>query len=419
MKKRFMFFAILLFFLLPSIGCCFCVKENVRACSFVSVNNIKNYSYEFLYAGKIFKFETKDFLSEIKLSKFQKEQLKNNLNRFSLVTKLCDMGFSKKDAIDYAFPEIVRILEKLKQALNVDAENQRVQVLLNKCRLKISDGKKGRFLNLIDFYERFYDAAKKSEKIKFDLKVDSFESKVDLRKEFVEKGCFSTNFSSSSKERKNNIKKALSVFDGLVLEQGEVLSFNKTTGERTKENGYSPAKIISGGTFVEGFGGGVCQVSTTLYNACLLSGLEILEVHNHSLPVSYVEPSFDAMVNAGSSDLVVRNNTNGKLIFTTSCENDVCKVKIFGKKNKYKITRFSEKIDMIPAEEDCVETDFEKYGLFDLMVGEQKRLSYAKDGYHSNGYLNFYDSYGNLVETKKIRENKYNPVRGVVVKRVS
>ena len=56
------------------------------------------------------------------------------------------------------------------------------------------------------------------------------------------------------------------------------------------------SKIISNGTFVDGFGGGVCQVSTTLYNAALLSGLEIMEVHNHSLPVSYIEPSFDAIL---------------------------------------------------------------------------------------------------------------------------
>ena len=204
----------------------------------------------------------------------------------------------------------------------------------------------------------------------------------------------------------------------MVLEDGEILSFNATTGIRNAESGYMSAKIISGGTFTEGFGGGVCQVSTTLYNACLLSGLEIQEVHNHSLPVSYVEPSFDAMVNVGSSDLVIRNNSGGRIIFTTSYENDICKVKIFGKKNKYKITRFSEKTKIIPAEEEEIVTDTSKVIEYGLAVGEEIRISYAKDGFCSNGYLNYYDKNGNLVKTQKIRSNRYNPTRGIVVKNV-
>ena len=233
-----------------------------------------------------------------------------------------------------------------------------------------------------------------------------------------EKSCFSTNFETSSDERKNNIKVALSKFDGLILENGETLSFNMMTGIRNAEAGYKPAKIISGGTFVNGFGGGVCQVSTTLYNACLLAGLEILEVHNHSLPVSYIEPSFDAMVNSGSSDLVVRNNSGERLIITTSSKGDICKVKIFGKPNDFKITRISEKTKVIPAGNEEVITDAKKAEEFGVLAGETKRISYAKDGFSSNGYLNYYDKNGNLVKTKKIRSNTYNPTRGVVVKNI-
>ena len=162
----------------------------------------------------------------------------------------------------------------------------------------------------------------------------------------------------------------------------------------------------------------MCQVSTTLYNACLLSGLEILEVHNHSLPVSYIEPSFDAMVNIGSSDLVVRNNSGGRLIFTTSSKDNICKVKIFGNPNEFKITRFSEKIKVIPAEKEELVTDSAKILEHNLEVGEEKRISYAKDGFCSNGYLNYYDKQGNLIKTKKIRSNTYNPTRGVVLKNV-
>ena len=196
------------------------------------------------------------------------------------------------------------------------------------------------------------------------------------------------------------------------------MSFNETTGERTKNAGYMPAKIISSGTFVEGFGGGVCQVSTTLYNACLLAGLEIVEVHNHSLPVSYVEPSFDAMVNQGSSDLIIKNNTGEKIIITTSSKDDICKVVIFGNKNKYKIDRVSKKTKILPASnEKIIESDYKKYGIENLNIGEEKQISFAKDGFCSIGYLDYYDEKGNLVKTEMIRQCSYNPTKAVFVKK--
>ena len=258
---------------------------------------------------------------------------------------------------------------------------------------------------------------KNKNKIKINLQIKEFKNKKIKDEEFEEIGVFTTSFKSSSPERKNNIKTALKQFDGILLEEGELLRFNMVTGERNEKNGYKQAKIISGGTFVSGFGGGVCQVSTTLYNACLLAGLEILEVHNHSLPVSYVEPAFDAMVNSGSSDLVVRNSTSGKVVITTSYNENDCKVKIFGKKGKYKIKRVSEKTKIIPSKVERVEKDYKKFGLEDLKINEEKRISYAKDGFYSKGYLEYYDDNGNKVKTEKIRDCKYNPTEGVVVKR--
>ena len=132
--------------------------------------------------------------------------------------------------------------------------------------------------------------------------------------------------------------------------------------------------------------------------------------------MSYIEPSFDAMVNIGSSDLVIRNNSGGRLIFTTSSKGDICKVKIFGKPNKFKITRHCEKTKIIPAENEEIITDPKKAEEFGVVAGSEKRISFAKDGFCSNGYLNFYNSKGELVKTKKIRSNTYNPTRGIVIK---
>lgn len=385
-----------------------------------NVNNYENISinYTFLYNNKIFKFKANEFVNYENLSETQKNFYFNEDTRFEKLKAIQNFGLSKKEIVEYLCPEIIEIKKRLCKVIDISPEENYVQVQKNSCKLSYVFGNEGKFLNQDDFYEKLYDnLLRKNKSIQIEIKVDSYKDSNDIKNDFQEKSSFLTNFSTSSEARKNNIRVALESFDGLVLEQGEVLSFNAVTGIRNEQSGYMPAKIISNGTFVEGFGGGVCQVSTTLYNACLLAGLDILEVHNHSLPVSYVEPSFDAMVNSGSSDLVIRNNTDGKIIITTSSKNDYCKVKIFGKKNKYKITRYSEKTKIIPAENDIIDTDIKKYGDYDLEVGEEKRISYPKDGFCSSGFLKYFDENGVLIETIKVRENKYNATKGIILKR--
>ncbi len=364
--------------------------------------------------GRKFRYSSADILSHYKLSKSQIELSKNPKQSIEI---LKNMGLSKQEIVKFLCPESVFVLCKLKENFNKSEKQEKVLVEKNKCKILFKSGEPEVFINEEKFFDDVFEClSKQKPSFKFSLELEEFKTGKSLKECFVEKSSFSTNFSTSSPTRKNNIQVALESFDGLILDDGEVLSFNKTTGERNENSGYQKAKIISGGTFVEGYGGGVCQVSTTLYNACLLSGLEILEVHGHSLPVSYVEPSFDAMVNTGSSDLVIRNNTGGKIIFTTSSENDICKVKIFGLKNKFKITRFSEKTKIIPAEPDTIETDLSKYPNVSIFPGEKYRLSYPKDGYYSNGYLNYYDKFGNLIQTKQIRKNsRYGPVKGILI----
>lgn len=414
MKKAKIAFGILLFFL--SVFCTnfSCVnkayakqKDNIQ---------LSNYVFECGYKNQTFTFFTNQFLKEIRLSKYQTETLSKNQNRLRLAHQLKAMGFSKKESLDYAFPELKHIVLKLSQKLNIDTVQDSVFVVKNKCKLSFKDGSSGSFFNVEDFYNQVF-RKKDTRIIKTNVLVSKTKYNKTLKNEFVERGCFSTSFKTSAETRKNNIRTALSIFDGLILDIGEILSFNQITGSRTKENGYSSAKIISGGVFTSGFGGGVCQVSTTLYNACLLSGLEIKEVHNHSLPVGYVEPSFDAMVNIGSSDLVIKNNTDGKIIITTSFEDDICKVKIFGKPNRFKIKRVSEKTENITAPPDVIETDISKHPDHVLEVGEEKRISYAKDGYKSKGSLEYFDQAGNFVKRVVIRKDSYAPVKGIILKR--
>lgn len=410
MKKTSFVYFLVLFFLCEFIfSLSFLFSHKTASASFVRSNQIE-------CDGKTFEFNNDEILKDIKPTIVQNKLIKNDTK--SAIETLKKMGLNNKEIAIYLCPESSLILEKLKKAINKAPVSNEIKVKRNTCEIVFIEGKSGKYIDEVDYYNKILkrlENNKKSQKIK--LSAKTYNQNEFKKTDFQEKSCFSTNFSTSGEERKNNIRLALSAFDGLILEDGEIMSFNSVTGERNENNGYKKAKIISNGTFTQGFGGGVCQVSTTIYNACLLAGLEIVEVHSHSLPVSYIEPSFDAMVNTGSSDLVIRNNSGGRIIFTTSYEGDKSKVKIFGIPNSYKITRQSEKTKIISASPDEITTDCNKFNIKDLQIGEEKRLSYAKDGYESNAYLKYYDKNGNIVKTTKIRSNKYNPTRGVIVRR--
>lgn len=139
-------------------------------------------------------------------------------------------------------------------------------------------------------------------------------------------GTFSTTFKANN-NRGKNVANATSRINGTVLMPGEVMSASDSMGSRNAANGYLEAGSYLNGETVESYGGGVCQVSTTLYNAVILAELEIVERSSHSMIVDYVKPSMDAAISEGVLDLKIKNNTDapiyiegitkgGKLTFT-------------------------------------------------------------------------------------------------------
>lgn len=123
-------------------------------------------------------------------------------------------------------------------------------------------------------------------------------------------GAFATRFPSSNRNRSQNIKVAAEMLSGLVLAPGEEFSFNRTVGPRTLQRGFRMAGVYRNGRHDEGIGGGICQVSTTLYNAVLLSDLKVTARRNHSLSVAYVPLGRDAAVAYGALDFGFKNTAN-------------------------------------------------------------------------------------------------------------
>ncbi|MBQ9782229.1 MAG: VanW family protein [Clostridia bacterium] len=233
-------------------------------------------------------------------------------------------------------------------------------------------------------------------------------SESDNKKLTTIRGEFSTNYGNSITARKHNVFLATKSINGIILNSGETFSFNKVVGERNEKNGYQNAKIILNGEYVDGIGGGVCQVSTTLYNALLLSNLKITEKHAHTLQVSYVAPSFDAMVSGSNLDLKFLNDTNSPIYITGKANGNTLSFKVYGEKNDYDIKRVSkinEKIAPSPCE--YVESDT-------LFLGEQSILQYEKEGIKSQGVLEYYKD-GKKIKEIIIRKDYYKPVRAKIL----
>jgi vancomycin resistance protein YoaR len=129
---------------------------------------------------------------------------------------------------------------------------------------------------------------------------------------------FTTKFDAGNVPRASNIRLAASIIDGTLLPSGGTFSFNEVVGKRTEERGFREAGVYINGKVDTGIGGGICQVSTTLYNAALLSDLQVIERSNHSLTVPYVPLSRDAAVSWGSQDLKFINNTQNHIYIHTS-----------------------------------------------------------------------------------------------------
>ncbi len=143
---------------------------------------------------------------------------------------------------------------------------------------------------------------------------------------------YSTNFPAGQRDRNANLKIASGKIDGLIMMPGDVFSFNEVVGRRTIEDGYRLAPVLANGRHDVGVGGGICQVSGTLFNAVLLADLEIVHRSNHSMPVAYLPVGRDATVSYGSLDFKFRNNTKAPIAISRSFEAGRLTFRVLGSK---------------------------------------------------------------------------------------
>lgn len=220
---------------------------------------------------------------------------------------------------------------------------------------------------------------------------------------------FSTSFSSSGSSRSTNISLAAQKLDGVVIMPGETFSYNQTVGQRTKAAGFKEATAYSNGQVVQEVGGGICQVSSTLYNAVLYANLEIVERSNHGFKPSYVKPGLDATVSWGGPDFKFKNNRNYPVRIKTDTSGKVLRIYIYGLKtdNDYTVTLDAQYVSNVPYK-----TVYQKDS--SLSSGESRVIQSGSNGCKTATYKYLYDANGTLVSSECISRDTYNPHNKIV-----
>ncbi|MDV3426765.1 MAG: VanW family protein [Bacillota bacterium] len=233
-------------------------------------------------------------------------------------------------------------------------------------------------------------------------------TKQDLEKINTLISTFSTNFATSSSGRATNLKVAAASINGTVLMPGETFSFNNTIGSTTPDKGYKLAPVIINNEHEMGYGGGVCQIATTLYNAILRANLKVTERHHHSLPSSYVKLGMDATVASPYLDFKFTNSYNSPVYIRGYAANRNIYFNIYsaGTEKKYTYT-FTSESTTIPASYTIKKDNT-------LDEGKENIIKKASDGHKVKIYKNTIEN-NKIIKTELIYSDTYEPVNGTKV----
>ncbi|GAC41354.1 VanW family protein [Paenibacillus popilliae] len=230
------------------------------------------------------------------------------------------------------------------------------------------------------------------------LKAEGIERKI------VE---FSTAFAKSEDGRTHNVVSTAKTINDMILKPGDIFDYDKVIAETEKRYGFKEAPVIYNGKLVPGIGGGICQVSSTLYNAVLRSGLEIVERRNHSLPVSYLPLGLDATFSQGYINFKFKNCTGKHLLIRAETENGRFTIKFFGTMDKsisYKIETKTVKV---------LDPQIKYVKNPNLPAGTEQVLQQGKKGYVVESYrIKVVD--GKEVERERIAIDTYQPQPSLV-----
>lgn len=221
-------------------------------------------------------------------------------------------------------------------------------------------------------------------------------------------GTFTTTYNQGVVGRAANVALAASKINNTVLNVDDIFSYNEAVGRITAANGYSMATVYTAEGMKPGIGGGICQVSSTLYNAVLYADLKIVNRQHHSYTVGYVKNGLDATVSYGVIDFRFKNNTKGPIKITATAGGGSVTVTIYGKKqNNNKITLQSQDLEWYPF--GIVEKENP-----DLAPGTRQITQYGSNGVRASVMKTTTDEHGNVIKQESLGTNYYQPMNQIV-----
>ncbi len=221
---------------------------------------------------------------------------------------------------------------------------------------------------------------------------------------------FTTRYDVSDVDRSTNLVIACQKINGKVVLAGDTFSYNKTLGPRTASAGYRNGKIYSGGEVVDGIGGGICQISSTLYNTVLMANLQIVERRNHQFVTSYLPAGRDATVVYGATDFKFKNTRKYPVRISASAKNGIATISIYGIKeeNEYTFTFSTRTIASIPFT-----TKYEEDA--SLPAGTEKIKQKGTNGLKTETYITKMLN-GKVVSTTLLSRDTYDAMTRIVVR---
>ena len=221
---------------------------------------------------------------------------------------------------------------------------------------------------------------------------------------------YTTRYDPTNKNRSNNLTLAANKINGTILMPGETFSYNKVVGARTIAAGYKEAGAYAGGKVVQDVGGGICQISSTIYNTALLANLEIVDRSNHQFLTSYVPVSRDATVSWGGLDFKFKNSRTYPIKIVASAKNGLAKVSFYGIKEdtEYEVIIQSKTLSYIPYTTKYIEDS-------SLAKGKEVVVQSGHNGCRTEAYrvikLN-----GKIVSRTLLSRDTYDPMQKIIRK---
>lgn len=377
--------------------------------------NVQNKKITIVYKSKKYSIDYKDLKAGYNINEtvdkaYNYGKNGNVFTKFYTKLKLrqdpfnFDMSFSADTSTLNSF------VKKVSKDVNIEPKDAKIS--FNGSNFTVTPGEEGLKVNEAKLEESLKASVRQDivdEKV--EVPVEKSEPKVSeaaLKKVDTKISSFTTSFKPSDVNRTGNLRIASEAIDGKVLMPGEIFSMNKALGPRVASKGYTEAPIIIKNTVVPSLAGGICQVTTTVYNAALYANFQIVERRNHGLLVSYVGAGRDATISGDAIDMKFKN-TNSSPVYIQAVMGKITLTVNFYSANEHpnqKVVISAEVTERIAPKTEYINDPTLKAG---EKVVDQKPISGAK----SQTYRKVYEN-GVLVKTELLSKDSYNKADGKI-----